>query len=133
VRVSQPLPQAVVFDHTALLALGAGNRMASHVVTEAHREPGRYVYAPALCLIAAVADRPALADHVGMLPAVEVIDLGYAAAAEVGRLIGDGMDWRAAHAVDAARPSLEWPAGRPVITDAPDAYAGFGVRTIRLR
>ena len=130
--MSWPLPPAVVLDHTALLALGAGSRLVSWVVTKAHQEPGRYVYAPAMCLAAAVADRPALADHVGMLPAVEVIDLGYAAAAEVGRLIGGGLDWRAAHAVDASRPSLEWPAGRPVLTGVPSAYAGLGVRTISL-
>jgi len=131
--VSRPLPLAVVFDHTALLALGAGNQLVSRVVTQAHQVAGRHVYAPAMCLAAAVADRPALADHVGMLPAVEVIELGYAAAAAVGRLIGGGMDWRAAHAVDAARPSLDWPAGRPVITNAPGTYAGLGVNTISLR
>jgi hypothetical protein len=130
--VSQPLPLAVVFDHTALLALGAGNQLVSRVVTQAHQAPGRYVYAPAMCLAAAVADRPGLADHVGMLPAVEVVDLGYAAAAAVGRLIGAGMDWRAAHAADTARPSLEWPAGRPVVTAAPGTYAGLSVRTISL-
>jgi hypothetical protein len=131
--VSRPLPLAVVFDHTALLALGAGNQLVSRVVTQAHHLPGRYVYAPAMCLAAAAADRPGLADHVGMLPAVEVIELGYAAAAAVGRLISDGMDWRAAHAVDAARPSLDWPAGRPVVTDAPGTYAGLEVKTISLR
>jgi hypothetical protein len=124
---------AVVFDHTALLALGAGNQMASQVVTQAHGGTGRYVCVPALCLAAAAADRPALADHIGMLPAVEVIELGYASAAAVGRLVGDGMDWRAAHAADAARPSLEWPAGRPVVTGTPDPYVSLGIHTICLR
>ncbi|MGB6161267.1 MAG: hypothetical protein WCF33_11300 [Pseudonocardiaceae bacterium] len=41
---------AVVFDHTALLTLGAGNRLLAGLVAQAHAQPGRYVYAPALCV-----------------------------------------------------------------------------------
>ncbi|MGH3870450.1 MAG: hypothetical protein ACRDSR_02880 [Pseudonocardiaceae bacterium] len=70
---------AVVFDHTALLSLGAGSRMLSGLVAQAHQRPGRYLYAPALCLTAAVAERPGLADHIGVLPAMQVIDLDYPA------------------------------------------------------
>jgi hypothetical protein len=112
----------VVFDHTALLALGAGNQSLSRVVSQAHLQHGWYVYAPAMCLAAAVAERPALADHVGMLPAVEVVELGYAGAATVGRLVASGVDWRAAQAIDAARPTVDWPTGRPVVTTMPQAY-----------
>jgi len=56
--VSGPPLAAVVFDHTALLTLGAGNRLLSGLVAQAHLQPGRYVYAPALCLTAAIAQRP---------------------------------------------------------------------------
>jgi hypothetical protein len=120
----------VVFDHTALLALGAGSRMLSGLVAQAHSRPGRYVFTPALCLVAAVAQRPGLADHIGVLPAMQVIDLDYPAAAAIGGFIAADMDWRAAHAVDAGRPTAEWPTGRPVITTAPEAYASWGVEVI---
>lgn len=122
----------VVFDHTALLALGSGSQLASRLVVAAHGQAGRHVYAPALCLAAAVAQRPGLADHLGSLPAIEVVDLGYAAASTVGRLIADGLDWQASQAVDAARPSAEWPHGLPVVTVLPDLYRPYGIDSIPL-
>ena len=123
----------VVFDHTALLALGAGSQLASRLVVTAHGQAGRRVYAPAMCLAAAVSDRPALADHVGALPAIEVVDLGYAAASAVGQLIAEGFAWQDAQAVDAARPSAEWPAGLPVVTAMPENYHRHGIATVPLR
>jgi len=123
---------AVVLDHTALLALGAGSHLVSRTVASAHRESGRYVYTPAMCLAGAVAERPGLAGHIGALLAVEVVDLGYAGAAAVGGLIAAGVDWRTAHAIDTARPTLEWPTGRPVVTALPDPYDGWGVPIITL-
>jgi len=123
---------AVVFDHTALLALGSGSQLASQLVVAAHGQPGRHVYAPALCLVAAVAQRPALADHIGALPAIEVVDLGYAAASSVGRLVAGGLTWQDAQAIDTARPGAEWPRGLPVVTTFPDAYHLCGIATIPL-
>lgn len=125
-------PTAVVFDHTALLAMGTGSPLASALVSQAHLQAGRHVYAPALCLTAAVAKRPGLADHVGVLPALEVVDLDFVGAAAVGALVADGMDWRAAHAVHTGRPTADWPAGRPVVTTEPEAYVGRGLDIIRL-
>jgi hypothetical protein len=122
--------EAYVLDHTALVALGSGHRMLSRLVHAAHREADRHLQVPALCLAAAVAERAALADHVGSLPAVDVVELAYSAAAMVGRLVAGGVDWRTAHAVHVARPDAEWPNGRPVVTLQPRAYAGHGVRTI---
>ena len=121
---------AVVFDHTALLALGAGSPMLSGLVSQAHARPGRYIYAPALCVAAAVAERPGLADHIGVLPALQVIDLDYPAAAAVGSFIAAGVDWRAGHAISAARPNAEWPNGRPVLTTAPDTYRDWGIEVV---
>lgn len=121
---------AVVFDHTALLALGAGHQQLSGLVSQAHLRSNRYVYAPALCLAAAIAQRPGLADHIGVLPAVQVIDLDYSAAATVGSFIATGVNWRAAHAIDAGRPTADWPTGRPVLTTTPEAYTGWGVEVI---
>jgi hypothetical protein len=122
----------VVFDHTALLALGSGSQLASRLVVAAHGQAGRHVYAPALCLAAAVAQRPALADHLGALPAIEVVDLGYAAASSVGQLVAEGLAWQASQAVDAARPSAEWPRGIPVVTAVPEVYRPYGIAPIAL-
>lgn len=123
---------AVVLDHTALAALGEGNRHLSGLVVAAHGESGRHVYAPALSVAAAAADRPALAGHIGAMPAIEIADLGFAAALTVGRLVAADVDWRLAHAIDTARPSPEWPQGRPVVTAAPECYATWGVEVIPL-
>lgn len=123
-------PTGVVFDHTALLALGAGTALLSRIVDRAHYESGRHVYVPALCLSAAVAERPALADHIGALPAMEVLDLGFASAGVVGELVAADVDWRVAQAIDAGRPSLDWPYGRPVLTAVPEQFARWGVATI---
>jgi hypothetical protein len=121
-----------VVDDTALLALGSGSQLMSRLVVAAHGESDRYVYAPAMCVAAAVSGRPVLADHVGGLLAINVVDLDFVAASIVGRLIDHGADWRRAHAIATARPTAEWPTGLPVVTGAPGAYAGHSLRTIAL-
>ncbi len=70
-------PQGAVLDHTALVALGAGHQRVSALVAAAHREHDRYVFAPALCLAAAIAQQSGLANHLGVLPVVEIVDLDY--------------------------------------------------------
>jgi hypothetical protein len=119
-----PGPVAVVLDHTALLALGAGNLWLSGLVVSAGGSAGAQVCAPALCLSAAVAERPPLADHIGGLPSITVLDLTFADARLTGHLIAEGTDWRQAHAIAASRPSAEWPTGMVVVTSQPQAYAG---------
>ncbi|MEU5721535.1 hypothetical protein ABZ783_06905 [Micromonospora sp. NPDC047738] len=120
----------VVFDHTALLAFGAGHHLLSGLVVQAHREHGRQLFVPALCLAGAAAQRPALGEHVGALPVLDVVELRYSGALAVGRLVKQGVDWELAHAVVLGRPDPEWPQGRPVLTETPKAYAGLGVLTI---
>ncbi|MBM0238807.1 hypothetical protein JNW88_19680 [Micromonospora sp. ATA32] len=105
--------------------------MLSAIVARAHLGQGRHVFVPALCLAAAASARPALGEHVGALPAMEVIELGYAAALAAGQLMRQGVDWQLAHAAVLGRPDPEWPA-RPVLTQSPKAYAGLGVVTIRV-
>jgi hypothetical protein len=122
-----------VFDHTALLALGGGHHGLSRLVAAAHADAEHHLYAPALCVAAAVAKDPGLGDHIGALPAIVVLELGYAAAASVGALIAARVDWRLAHAVYSGRPTLDWPQGRPVVTATPRRYGSLGVRTIALR
>ncbi|MGA4840582.1 hypothetical protein [Streptomyces sp. G45] len=124
---------AVVYDETALLALGSGNRLASQFIANTEHGPTRHVYVPALCLAAADGMRKGLAEHVGALPAAEIVELDFAGAATVGGLLRDGVEWRIGHAIHLARPTVEWPDGRPVVTTEPDLYAEMPlVRTIRL-
>lgn len=125
-------PTAVVLDHTALLAAGTGNRLVSGLIDAAHRQTRFSVYAPAMCVVAATAVRPALGEHLGMLDAVHVVTLDYPDALSTGALIAAGVDWQGAHAIATARPTLEWPAGLPVVTTTPQIYTVWGVPTITL-
>ncbi|MEV7089339.1 hypothetical protein AB0O07_26185 [Streptomyces sp. NPDC093085] len=124
---------AVVYDETALIELGSGNQLASQFIANTHRGPTRHVYVPALCLVAADGRRKGLAEHVGALPAANIVALDFPAVATVGALIREGVDWRVGHAVHLSRPTVEWPDGCPVVTALPDLYADMPlVRTIRL-
>ncbi|MFC4610631.1 hypothetical protein [Streptomyces maoxianensis] len=126
-----PLPRAIVFDDTAALALGAGNRMASRLVVEAENDPTLRIYIPAMCLVVAESDRAGVAEHVGALPSVDITALDFVGAAAVGkRLRVHGDDWSGAHALHLAYPSVEWPRGRPVLTRDAARYRGTGVRVV---
>ncbi|WP_223775843.1 hypothetical protein [Streptomyces sp. 135] len=124
---------AVIYDQTALLALGSGNRLASQFISNTEHGPTRHVYVPALCLAAADGMRKGLAEHVGALPAAEIVELDFAGASALGALLRDGVEWRLGQAVHLSRPTPDWPDGRPVVTTDPDLYADMPlVRTIRL-
>lgn len=124
-------PAGVVLDHTALLLLGRGHPFLSGLVAApSHRVPGRHVYVPALCLAAAVAERPALGEHVLALPAVDVIGLGFAHALSVGQLVSEQVPWELSHAMAVCLPDPEWPTGRPVITTAPQQYESRQIAVI---
>ncbi|WP_329118278.1 hypothetical protein [Streptomyces sp. NBC_01465] len=125
--------RAVVYDKSALLALGSGNRLASQFIANTEHSATRHVYVPSLCLAAADAERKGVAAHVGALESADIVGLDFAAASTVGELVRAGHSWRIAHAVHLARPSLEWPDGCPVVTALPDLYEAMPlVRTIRL-
>ncbi|MEO3972456.1 hypothetical protein [Streptomyces sp. CAU 1734] len=124
---------AVLYDETALLALGAGNSLASQFVANTEHGPTRHVYVPALCLLSADSLRKGLADHVGALPAAEIVELDFSGLSAVGALMRDGVEWHLGHAVHLSRPTIDWPDGRPVVTVRPELYADMPlVRTIRL-
>ncbi len=135
-----PSPRAVVFDDTAALALGAGNRMASRLVVEAEKDATLKVYVPAVCLAAAEAGRAGVAEHIGALLSVDITPLDFDGAAAVGKRLrttsagagADVGDWSGAHALHLALPSVEWPRGRPVLTRVPERYKDTGVRAIRI-
>ena len=126
-----------VLDHTVLLALGAGNRLASGLIVASHEHADVHVYVPALCLAAGQSGRPGLGEHILSLPAVQLEDLGFADACAVGDLIHTGMDWQAAHALVVAHPKLGqpdpvWPVGRRIVTQVAEWYAGWGLQVIQL-
>jgi hypothetical protein len=119
---------ACLLDDSSVLALGKGYPALSGFIVDA--AAGRAVLSvPALCLCAAEAQRPGIAEHLGML-SVDIEPLDLSAAIPAGRLIGDGIDWRIAQAVAAARPSAIQPDGRVVLSVDTARYQGTGVEPI---
>lgn len=119
----------VVMDETAMLAAGGGNRFMSRVIHRAHSQEGWYLYAPACALVEADRMRPGIAEHVAMLPAVTVVDLGLPAALALG---GRETSWGQAHARYAAEPNLDMPDGAFIATMEPKRWAGLPVRILDL-
>ena len=119
---------ACLLDDSSVLALGKGYPALSGFVVDA--AAGRAVLSvPALCLCAAEAERPGIAEHLGMLP-VDIEPLELSAAMSAGRLIGGGVDWRIAQAVAAALPSAVHPDGRVVLSVQTARYQGTGIEPI---
>lgn len=119
---------ACLLDDSSVLALGKGYPALSGFIVDA--AAGRAALSvPALCLCAAEAQRPGIAEHLGMLP-VEIEPLELSAAIPAGRFIGDGVDWRIAQAVAAALPSAIHPDGRVVLSVDTARYQGTGVEPI---
>jgi hypothetical protein len=119
---------ACVLDDSSLLALGKGYPALSGFIVDA--AAGRAALAvPALCLCAAEAQRPGIAEHVGMLP-VDIEPLELSMAIPAGKLIGEGIDWRIAHAVAAALPSAAHPDGRVVLSVEAARYRGTPIEPV---
>jgi hypothetical protein len=119
---------ACLLDDSSVLALGNGYPALSGFIVDA--AAGRAVLSvPALCLCAAEAQRPGIAEHLGMLP-VDIEPLELSAAIPGGRLIGDGVDWRIAQAVAAAMPSAIHPDGRVILSVDTARYEGTGIEPI---
>jgi hypothetical protein len=117
-----------LLDDSSVLALGKGYPALSGFIMDA--AAGRALLSvPALCLCAAEAERPGIAEHLGMLP-VDIEPLELSAAIGTGALIGDGVDWRIAQAVAAARPSAIHPDGRLILSVNTARYQGTGVEPI---
>lgn len=119
---------ACLLDDSSVLALGKGYPALSGFIVDA--AAGCAVLAvPALCLCAAEAQRPGVAEHVGMLP-VDIEPLDLSAVIGAGRLIGDGVDWRIAQVVTAALPSAVHPDGRVVLSVDTARYQGTGIEPV---
>ncbi|WP_436777591.1 hypothetical protein [Yinghuangia sp. YIM S09857] len=119
----------VLLDHTALLVLAKGHRQLSGFVVAAAGGRG-VLQVPALSLTVAGREREYLAEHVASLPGVEIEPLDLPAALAAGDLLRAGTDWRVTQAVHLARPTLDHPGGRPLISFEPGLYAGTGIAPI---
>lgn len=118
----------VVVDTTVLALIRSGR--VSSFISQAHRpDTDRRVLVPSMCL-AVGADR-VLAEHVLMLPALEVVELTAPQAASCAALLEQGMDVRHAHAAVVGAP-VAGVGGFPVLTAEPEAYAGTGVTAVRM-
>lgn len=115
----------LVFDASAMLALGAGNQFVSRLVHRAGTDADLRLAAPALSLLDAERERAGMAEHVGMLDVLDIAELGFDAVAWCGPYLRAGVAAGVAHAAYLAQPSLEWIGGRPVITREPGDYQDF--------
>jgi hypothetical protein len=122
----------VVWDASALLALGGGNRAASSLLVSADLDPGLHLFVPALALLEADQERPGLAEHVGALDQLRTLDLDFTATLAVSGLARTGLSLGTAHALHACRPSPEWPDGILLSTARPKLYQGLPIRLLPL-
>ncbi|MFF4217426.1 MULTISPECIES: PIN domain-containing protein [Streptomyces] len=116
----------IVLDHTAMVAAGRGNAVASRLIHRAHMEAGWHLYAPTCALVEADRARPGTAEHLAALPGVTVLDLDLPAALAIA---GSG-GWADAHTRHAAEPNPERPDGAFVATAEPGRWAGELVRVL---
>jgi hypothetical protein len=121
--------QHVVFDDTAMVAVGRGSQLASRLIHRAHATDGLSLYATTCALVEAERARPGTAEHVASLPAFSLIDLDLPAALAVAR----DSTWSMAHTRHAAAPTLDRPDGALVATADPRRWVGQQVPIIDVR
>ncbi|MFE9797050.1 hypothetical protein ACFYRL_35620 [Streptomyces goshikiensis] len=68
--------------------------------------------------------RPGLLAYIHGLRFIELEPFDTAAALAATELLRAGHSWAAVHAIHAARPSADFPAGRYLLTLTPEAYEG---------
>lgn len=118
----------VVLDTTALSLIGTGR--LSSLIAAAHRpETDRRVLAPSMCL-ALVANR-LIAEHVLMLPALDVVDLTASQAVGCAALLEQGLEPHHAPAAVVAA-SVAGVGGYPVLTAEPKGYDGTGITALQV-
>ncbi|MFF3159350.1 hypothetical protein [Streptomyces sp. NPDC057910] len=124
---------AVVLDHTAATALhdpkNPHNGAVAAFYVQASGGLGT-LYAPVLSLAVGDSERPGLLAYINGLRSIEVEAFDTQAALTATELLRAGHSWEAAHAIHAARPSAEFPAGRFLLTLTPQAYEGTGVQAV---
>ena len=120
----------VVLDHTALLAIRRSQHVARAIATAP--ATGGHLLVPAMCLLAAAAQDPPIADHVGALHNVHIVELGLPGARFAAPVLAAGVAWSHVHAGEVARVSPVQPHGLLVMTADPQVYAPFNIETFTL-
>lgn len=112
----------LVLDTPALLAF-SGNRQVSAQIHRAHVEANARPWAPVHSVVEADREHPRIAEQVGQLDVIHMLDLDHPAALAVAHLLRDGVPAGVAAAIHAARHLPEWGAAALVATVEPKAYA----------
>ncbi|WP_229821483.1 MULTISPECIES: hypothetical protein [Streptomyces] len=124
---------AVVLDHTTATALydpkDPHNEAVAAFYVQASGGLGT-LYAPVLSLTAGDTERPGLLAYINGLRFIRLEAFDTAAALAATGMLHAGHSWAAVHAIHAARPSAEFPAGRFLLTLTPGVYEGTGVRAV---
>ncbi|OEV12724.1 hypothetical protein [Streptomyces nanshensis] len=121
-----------VFDASALLAAGAGDRLASTLIHQSNFRPEWSLYVPLGALIQAEWDRKGIAEHFAALPGVVFVEMDLPAALSVSKASPDA--WAESHVVHVATPSPlspVSPSGATVVTVRPELYPEL--RTLDIR
>ncbi|MEU6018350.1 hypothetical protein ABZ826_31305 [Streptomyces sp. NPDC047515] len=83
-----------------------------------------------LPLAAGDIERPGLLAYIHGLRFITIEPLDIAAALTATELLHAGHPWAAVHAIHAARPVADFPAGRFLLTLTPELYEGTGVQAV---
>ncbi|MFE3556927.1 hypothetical protein ACFXKW_18960 [Streptomyces sp. NPDC059193] len=126
-------PIAVVLDHTTTTALhdpkDPHNEAVAAFYVQASGGLGT-LYAPVLSLTAGDTERPGLLAYINGLRFIQIEPFDTQAALTATELLHAGHSWAAVHAIHAARPSADFPAGRYLLTLTPELYDGAGVLAV---
>lgn len=121
----------LVLDAPTLLAL-AGNRQVSALIHRAHFETETRLWVPALSALEADREYRGMAEHVGQLEVLHILDLDYPAVLATADLFHEGVPVGIGAAIHAARHLPEWGADALIATVEPKGYAGHGVPVLDL-
>ncbi|AEM85928.1 hypothetical protein [Streptomyces violaceusniger] len=126
-------PIAVVLDHTTAAALhdpkDPYNEAVAAFYVQASGGLGT-LYAPVLSLTVGDSGQSGLLAYIKGLRFITIEPFDTEAALTAAGLLPAGYPWAAVHAIHAARPCADFPAGRFLLTLTPDLYEGAGVQAV---
>ncbi|WP_030775999.1 hypothetical protein [Streptomyces sp. NRRL F-2664] len=126
-------PIAVVLDHTTAIALHNPKDPYNEAVAAFYVQSSGglgTLYAPVLSLTAGTTERPGLLPYIHGLRFIRIESFDTHAALAAAELLRAGHSWATVHAIHAARPSADFPAGRYLLTLMPELYAGTGIQAV---
>lgn len=121
----------LVLDTPSLLAL-SGNRQVSALIHRAYLDADTRLWVPVLSVLEADVVLAGIAEHIGQLDVIHMLDLDYPAVLAVAQMRRDGVPAGVAAAVHAACHLPEWGSQVLVATIEPKAYVGQGVGVLDL-